>query len=157
MTNALDLSETEEEAETENLLEYFLRSQDDTGLVCIVFILTSIDNMRPQDNASSQKFYFFQFPSPFPQFESGTCPSEIRGIVLEKHVSFAPDTNPSTSTTDEKDPRSDTEEPRANESHPSGEIGLLEVYESGIVRIRLGGEILYDVSLISYEGIKCEV
>ncbi|KAF7308715.1 hypothetical protein HMN09_00721200 [Mycena chlorophos] len=131
--NALDLSESEEEEEYEDLIEHFAQQEpmaDDSAL-------------------REEKLYFFQFPSPFPTFTSPTPPAPASEPeapeTTGKHVSFADGVKlgaPAPAATP-------TPAPEAAPAKPpvlDGIIGDLEVYRSGAVKMRLQNGILLDVT-----------
>ncbi len=117
--------------------------------------------------AQQERLYLFQFPTPFPVFES----SENLPIVVDdmqdvmpdlkqppsekalgKKVAFAADTKPGSEMSDLSaaptgNPASTaTEQKKGEKPEVDGIIGRLEIYQSGAVRMRLGNGILYDVS-----------
>ncbi|KAI0343222.1 hypothetical protein BDW22DRAFT_1394091 [Trametopsis cervina] len=135
LANALNLSDSEEEEELEDII-------DDFAAV----------NMEDAD-VRQERLYFFQFPNPFPKFFSpSAAPPEDKGKGKEtagpepagKKVSFAPDAKPAapgaapgpSKTQPEEEP-----EPKAE-----GLVGQLEVYASGAVKMRLANGILLDVT-----------
>ncbi|KAG8220923.1 RNA polymerase III RPC4-domain-containing protein [Butyriboletus roseoflavus] len=140
-SNALNLSESEEEEALEDLMEDFAIQA----------------NMA--EGVRQERLYFFQFPEPFPTFVSTSVPttesskemdidSPDQGpSTLKRKVSFATDTKPpasaSESTTSETQvgPEAPKEMPRVD-----GVIGHIEVYRSGRVKMRLGNEIVLNVS-----------
>jgi len=138
LANALDLSESEEEEETEDLHEFFARQQDEMD----------------QERQQSQKLYFFQFPTPFPTFEVEERPMDapdLKGKAPEKRVTFTADTKPAglNGVGDTKSGPEVLKEAEPVKAKPSGEIGQLEVYASGAVKIRLGNNTLLDVMAAS--------
>jgi len=131
LANALDLSESEEEEETEDLHDFFARRQDEMD----------------QDRQQARKLYFFQFPSPFPTFELEEQPADVKGKAPEKRVTFTSDTKPPgvNGTGGTQDAGEAEKAGEAAQPKPSGQIGQLEVYASGAVKIRLGNNVLLDV------------
>ncbi|KAA1468820.1 hypothetical protein DENSPDRAFT_815390 [Dentipellis sp. KUC8613] len=132
LANALDLSESEDEEEMDDLIEDFAtheRQGEDLG-------------------ENQERLYFFQFPEPFPVFVPSETPSAVaKGKMPEvegKHVSFATDTKPPAAGTASR-PESVDKEPEPPE-HVDGIIGQLEIYQSGAVKMRLANGIVMDVS-----------
>ncbi|KLO11606.1 hypothetical protein SCHPADRAFT_463611 [Schizopora paradoxa] len=149
LANALDLSESEDEEEMENIFGDFAQPDGDMDL----------------DGVRQEKLYFFQFPEPFPNFAVPVAPDKGKGVAKGEHaednnpktediksekgkkVSFAPDvkapsgaSTPSTIEPD-KDPLKDAPPPL-----PQGIIGRLEIYQSGAVKMRLENGNLLDVT-----------
>ncbi|KAI9511611.1 RNA polymerase III RPC4-domain-containing protein [Russula earlei] len=126
LANALDLSESEEEEEMEDIIHDFSRDREDQGL-------------------RQERLYFFQFPAPFPTFVSQSPalsePSRSDGAPASegKRVSFSADTKPPAVMPEDVD----KERPPA---HVDGVIGQLEMYQSGAVKMRLANDILLDVT-----------
>ncbi|KAI0272483.1 RNA polymerase III RPC4-domain-containing protein [Gloeopeniophorella convolvens] len=130
LANALDLSESEEEEEMEDIIEDFAQS-------------AIADSEEP--DLRQERLYFFQFPSPFPTFVSPTSSqpaAEAAPAAPEaqgKRVSFSEDTKPPASAPEDVD----KEQPPV---HVDGMIGQLEIYQSGAVKMRLANGILMDVT-----------
>ncbi|KAJ7224429.1 RNA polymerase III RPC4-domain-containing protein [Mycena pura] len=129
--NALDLSESEEEEEFEDLIEHFAQQE----------------NVNEDATLREERLYFFQFPSPFPSFvppaaaADTVAPPAATVETNVKRVSFADDVKSGSLS---KEP---TENPKAEEpSLIDGIIGSLEVYRSGAVKLRLQNGILLDVT-----------
>jgi len=131
LANALDLSESEEEEEMENIIIDFSQEREDQGF-------------------RQERLYFFQFPAPFPTFvsEPPTHPdkSEPGGNAHtpapgneSKRVSFSADTKPPAAVPEDVDKEKPPE-------HVDGVIGQLEIYQSGAVKMRLANGILLDVT-----------
>ncbi|KAJ8694779.1 hypothetical protein PTI98_007429 [Pleurotus ostreatus] len=140
LANALDLSESEEEEEMEDLVEDFARAStaDDTF------------------DSRQDRLFWFQFPSPFPTFtspqrseaQSTTNTPEPTATTSQnsgKKVAFAPDTKPPAPSL-KSSPSVAPEEEKQAEPTIDGIIGQLEVYQSGAVKIRLGNGILLDAA-----------
>ncbi|KAF8159716.1 RNA polymerase III RPC4-domain-containing protein [Crassisporium funariophilum] len=132
-SQALNLSESEEEEELEDIIEDFA---------------TQI-SMDVDDTMREERLYFFQFPAPFPTFFSKTTNSQTTEPVPEvaaKKVTFAPDSkqSPATATSSQTPPVVETESKKPE--FIDGTIGQLEVYRSGAVKIRLANGILLDVN-----------
>ncbi|PCH44215.1 hypothetical protein WOLCODRAFT_77085 [Wolfiporia cocos MD-104 SS10] len=138
LANAVDLSESEEEEELEDIIDDFALAND----------------MDVDSNIRQERLYFFQFPEPFPTFVSNaTAPSEPTSAKEEggaRKVTFAEDTKPPAAngvpaagpSGSQADPDSAVkEDPKVD-----GVIGQLEIYESGAVKMRLGNGILLDVT-----------
>lgn len=138
LANAIDLSDSEQEEELEDIIEDFaaqISSDADSAL-------------------REERLYFFRFPSPFPTYLPGLVdPSpisvdvEMPDAAAAKSVTFAIDVKPPSPT-----PSSSRLTPSVVASDPAkpealdGVIGQLEVYRSGAVKIRLDNGILLDVN-----------
>ncbi|KAF9778434.1 RNA polymerase III RPC4-domain-containing protein [Thelephora terrestris] len=141
LANAVNLSESEDEVEEEQIASDFFAIPD-----------SDFDHDSHQD-----KIYFFQFPPTFPSF---TSPSSMvteppvpivdegkgKAVDVPKKVTFAiPEGQGSGAVT----PTTKPDEPTA-EKIPGppidGIIGQLELYRSGAVKMRLANGILLDVS-----------
>ncbi|VDB85008.1 unnamed protein product [Peniophora sp. CBMAI 1063] len=136
--NALNLSESEEEEEMEDLIEDFrARTDQDTF-----------------DANEERKLLLFQFPEPFPIF-TGRPPTphpqaaatpiadpKGKGKAAEKKgVSFAQGTKPG------QPAKAPVEEAAPEEQeYFDGVIGQLEVHRSGAVKMRLANGIVMDVT-----------
>ncbi|KAF5336184.1 hypothetical protein D9611_006268 [Ephemerocybe angulata] len=147
VANALDLSESEEEEEEpelEDVIEDFA---------------TQVNIDSEDASLREERLYLFQFPTPFPTFlpnpkpSEGELPAEDGDVEMgdaTKKVSFGPDVKPpadekptpATSRTASTAP-SDAPKP---EEPLDGVVGRLEVYRSGAVKIRLGDDIVLDVT-----------
>ncbi|KAF8449049.1 RNA polymerase III RPC4-domain-containing protein [Boletus edulis BED1] len=134
-SNALNLSESEDEEELEDLVEDF-----------------AIQTNTSEEGIRQERLYFFQFPEPFPTFVSALVqttmdPPNPGPSSVKRKVSFAADTkspaSPSGSTVGTTQVALDTpkEKPKVD-----GMIGQLEVYRSGMVKMRLGNGIVLNVS-----------
>ncbi|KAJ7583421.1 RNA polymerase III RPC4-domain-containing protein [Mycena floridula] len=120
--NALNLSDSEEEEELEDIMENFMPE----------YSAPSSDADIRQD-----RLYFFQFPSPFPDFQ----PAKAADVDVEmvepsssKKVTFAPDTKPAEIPEEKGGVELD------------GVIGHLDIYRSGAVKMRLQNGIVLDVT-----------
>lgn len=140
LANAVDLSDSEEEEELEDIIDDFAfanEAEEDT-------------------NIRQERLYFFQFPSPFPTFISNAPPpADPEPPLLDKaddnskKVTFAQDTKPPAPVPGAVPPvgatnaqtKVEKEEPKID-----GIIGQLEIYESGAVKMRLGNGIVMDVT-----------
>jgi len=142
LANAVDLSESEEEEDLENII-------DD-------FAALPIDDMDTGAPISQDRLYFFQFPTPFPTFVSksnslGAEPSGELPASKTKKVKFTEDTKPpatpeaSVTPAPEGEKASDKADPKLD-----GIVGQLEMYQSGAVKMRLGNGILLDVSAATH-------
>ncbi|KAG8893707.1 hypothetical protein FRB99_001790, partial [Tulasnella sp. 403] len=129
--HALDLSESEQEEEMEDIVEHF----------------TSRNLQQDQDQPEDEELYLFQFPSPFPSFqlESGTATGPVSNTNAAsdekgkgKSVSWAPDLKKSEG--DEKVPVEQDDVKLRD-----GLVGQLEIYKSGAVKIRFGDHVVMDV------------
>lgn len=114
---------------------------------------------RAMQLSQDNRLYFFQFPSPFPKFlpapevislDEDTLMDDVtleKGKGKEKEtgrpksVSFAPETKPGATST--------TSEGAAKDAPLDGVIGRLEIYKSGLVKMRLGDNIVFDVSVLT--------
>ncbi|KAJ7115791.1 RNA polymerase III RPC4-domain-containing protein [Mycena epipterygia] len=136
--NALDLSESEEEEEFEDLIEHFARQE----------------NVNEDPALREESLYFFQFPSPFPTFlpPAAAVPETVPEVVDPsiKRVTFADDVKPGSLPGSSRGSMAPPEEPVAvkpeETSVTDGIIGSLEVYRSGAVKMRLQNGILLDVT-----------
>ncbi|RPD64407.1 hypothetical protein L226DRAFT_533687 [Lentinus tigrinus ALCF2SS1-7] len=142
MANAVDLSESEEEEELEDII-------DD-------FALTQEQQQEEDTDIRQERLYFFQFPEPFPAFQS-RHPQENADIKGKgkaepgtsedpaKKVTFADDTKPPAPAAGATGAAAAAE--KATE-HPTvdGVVGQLEIYESGAVKMRMPNGIVYDVT-----------
>ncbi|KAJ6518623.1 RNA polymerase III RPC4-domain-containing protein [Mycena sanguinolenta] len=137
--NALDLSESEEEEEFEDLIEHFARQEA----------------VAEDPSLREERLYFFQFPSPFPTFTSPAAPisdsvPDVAADSSTKRVSFADDTKPESLPGSARGSMAPPDAPtdvKAEETPViDGIIGDLEVYRSGAVKMRLQNGILLDVT-----------
>ncbi|KAJ8094759.1 hypothetical protein PM082_010765 [Marasmius tenuissimus] len=126
LANALDLSESEEEEELEDIIEDFNQQGD--------------INENDDPSLRQDRLYFFQFPAPFPTFEIGSPgDSDPSTSNPAKKVSFAPDVKP-------EQQQQESEQKKQEAEHTvDGLIGRLEIYKSGAVKMRLANGILLDV------------
>lgn len=169
MANALDLSESEEEEELEDVIEDFISvphegadADDPDVSSCKNYYISVLNRQWPSFQLSQDnRLYFFQFPSPFPKFlpapvvidldsdthmadaAAPTPPDKGKGKETDsarsKSVSFAPETKP------EAKPSATSESDAAKNVPLDGIIGRLEIYRSGIVKMILGDNIVLDV------------
>ncbi|KAF5383831.1 hypothetical protein D9615_003678 [Tricholomella constricta] len=128
--NALDLSESDEEEELEDIIEHFAATAD----------------VEQDPDLREERLYFFQFPSPFPAFKSAT----FSPPTPEEHVAMAEPTNVKiASSGDVKVDPGSSKKPAAESETPQpkvdGVIGKLEMYRSGAVKMRLANGIVLDV------------
>ncbi|KAH8093816.1 RNA polymerase III RPC4-domain-containing protein [Cristinia sonorae] len=145
LANAVDLSDSEEEEVLEDIVDDFAVPID----------------MSEDPDVRQERLYFFQFPEPFPTFISTTVKDEKgKGVAVSptdeptgsKKVKFAEDTKPPASGASTPLGTSGAATPQVKkesiEDEPkiSGVVGQLEVYQSGVVKIRLGNGILLDVT-----------
>jgi DNA-directed RNA polymerase III subunit RPC4 len=93
------------------------------------------------DDARAQ-MYLFQFPAPFPTF--------IRPAPLEEPKPESPRSKRVTFAEDVKDGQEDAsghvKKEKADPGPLEGIIGHLEILASGAVRMRLGNDMVFDVS-----------
>ncbi|KAF9473363.1 hypothetical protein BDN70DRAFT_908885 [Pholiota conissans] len=140
--NALNLSDSEEEEELEDIIEDF-----------------AIQNTIATDGevTHEDRLYFFQFPSPFPKFaykndspvasSSNAMDVDPTAAGVPKKVSFAPDAKADVATAVSGSRTPSTVPSEVEPAQPlDGVIGQLEVYRSGAVKIRLANGILLDVA-----------
>ena len=148
LANALDLSESEEEEEMEDIIVDFSQDSEVNLLRSPHSHMNLTLTLRAQDQGLRQeRLYFFQFPAPFPTFVSDQpTPLDTSGQAdppggesTPKRVSFSADTKPPAAEPEDVD----KEKPPA---HVDGKIGQLEIYQSGAVKMRLANGILLDVT-----------
>ncbi|CCM02436.1 uncharacterized protein FIBRA_04535 [Fibroporia radiculosa] len=149
LANAVDLSESEEEEELEDIIDDFALGND----------------VEEDSNIRQERLYFFQFPSPFPKFVSNALsppsppppvdfdPASADSVKpdVPKKVTFAQDTKPPASAAPTgppvpRTPDSQGKQEKTEELKIDGTIGQLEIYESGAVKMRLGNGIVMDVT-----------
>ncbi|KAH9945719.1 RNA polymerase III RPC4-domain-containing protein [Amylocystis lapponica] len=139
LANAVDLSESEEEEELEDIIDDFAMASD------------------TQDDPSirQERLYFFQFPRPFPTFlskspaSSGPTPGAAAGGENSpKKVTFADDTKSPAPAGSAAAPDGPPEPAFIDKGDQKidGVIGQLEIYESGAVKMRLANGMVMDVS-----------
>ncbi|KAH9935927.1 RNA polymerase III RPC4-domain-containing protein [Epithele typhae] len=137
MANAVDLSESEDEEELEDIIDDFAQKQE------------QID----EPSFGQELLYFFQFPEPFPVFEPRPAPPTAdakgkgradpgNGEESTKKVTFAEDTKPPA----HGGSGPDASEKAAEDTKLDGVVGQLEIYESGAVKMRLKNGILMDIT-----------
>jgi len=151
LANAVDLSESDEEEELEDIIEDFaLESEPLEG-----------------GDVRRERLYFFQFPEPFPIFLPKRSPPDADPIDVDmsdpnaaadvsdakgKRVSFAQDTKPPaaagtpTPTGSTPAPAPTPAQGQEENVKLDGQIGQLEIYASGAVKMRMGNGILLDVT-----------
>ncbi|EPQ56451.1 hypothetical protein GLOTRDRAFT_59707 [Gloeophyllum trabeum ATCC 11539] len=150
LANAVDLSESEEEEELEDIIEDFALEAEPLE----------------ESDVRQERLYFFQFPEPFPTFVPRQPLPDAAPIDVDmpdpstltdgsdakgKRVSFANDTKPpAASPTPASAPGADgiglAPDQKPEEVKLDGQIGQLEIYQSGAVKMRLGNGILMDVT-----------
>jgi len=152
LANALDLSESEEEEEMENIIVDFSQEREEVNDFARHILRqkqkkTDIQLVQDQQDLQQERLYFFQFPAPFPTFVSElpthpdkSEPGDAPGNE-SKRVSFSADTKPPAAMPEDVD----KEKPPA---HVDGVIGQLEIYQSGAVKMRLANGILLDASAL---------
>ncbi|KAF8216323.1 RNA polymerase III RPC4-domain-containing protein [Mycena galopus ATCC 62051] len=139
--NALDLSDSEEEEEFEDLIEHFARQEP----------------VAEDPSLREERLYFFQFPSPFPTFAPPAAADvdvvpepEAAADPSTKRVSFADDVKPGSVPSSARGSMAPPDAPAAPKVEETplidGIIGSLEVYRSGAVKMRLQNGILLDVT-----------
>ncbi|KAF9245249.1 RNA polymerase III RPC4-domain-containing protein [Melanogaster broomeanus] len=141
-SNALDLSESEEEEDVEDLIDDFAIQAD----------------IGEEAGIRQERLYFFQFPEPFPTFVSNAAslsePSSAMEVdapdqgvsTVKRRVSFAADVKSPAPTTNSTTPAEIAAEPPKEIPKIDGIIGQLEVYRSGTVKMRLDNGIVLQVS-----------
>ncbi|KAG8930693.1 hypothetical protein FRC02_003795 [Tulasnella sp. 418] len=144
--NALDLSESEEEEELEDLVEHFTRRNlEESG----------------DEILSGEQLYLFQFPSPFPTFVPPTVNSDSIDVDAQPSSSTT-SAKPDSPETDHKgkgkavtwapdvknveDSKPVKKEDDITVQHLDGIIGQIEVYRSGAIKMKLGSDIIMEVS-----------
>ncbi|KAG6899878.1 hypothetical protein C0993_005848 [Termitomyces sp. T159_Od127] len=127
--NALDLSDSGEEEELEDIIEHFAAAA----------------NVEQDSDLREERLYLFQFPSPFPTFVSPDTnifvPVEggpLSDGTTSKKVAFAEPVK--------SEPNAPSTEAKPAEPKVDGVIGRLEVYRSGAVKMRLANGIVLDVT-----------
>ncbi|KAI6112688.1 RNA polymerase III RPC4-domain-containing protein [Pisolithus sp. B1] len=141
--DSLEQSESEEEAEIEDLIADFAFQAD----------------IGQEEDVRQERLYLFQFPEPFFTFVKSTAPHSATPMdvdtpdsrILEtkqRKVSFAADVKPPAPITASSSAATADDDPSAQKDSPKvdGIIGQLEVYRSGAVKMRLGNDILLNVS-----------
>ncbi|KAF9525978.1 RNA polymerase III RPC4-domain-containing protein [Crepidotus variabilis] len=131
-TQALNLSESEEEEEMDDIMSSFMARA-----------------VNQQGGAFLQdRLYLFQLPSPFPTFSSNQTPMEVDKALDsgEKRVSFAPNVKQDTSTSSRTAYSAPDTSEQKQPSSLEGRIGQLEFYRSGAVKMRLANHVLLDVN-----------
>ncbi|KAI0352301.1 hypothetical protein OH77DRAFT_798124 [Trametes cingulata] len=143
MANAVDLSESEEEEELEDIIDDFAQTQQEA---------------EEDADVRQERLYFFQFPNPFPIFQApqsenvdmkGKGKAEDGGSSEEggKKVTFAEDTKPpAPAAAAAPAAGAAAEDKTAEQAKVDGVIGQLEIYESGAVKLRMGNGIVMDVT-----------
>ncbi|KAK7686403.1 hypothetical protein QCA50_010627 [Cerrena zonata] len=144
LANAIDLSESEDEEELEDIVDDFAPQ----------------DAMQDDPFAHHDRLFFFQFPEPFPTFvsksKSDKTPSiptvptpndKGKGVDRERKVSFAENTKPPGPSGPPTNGAIATESKEIQEDPKvDGVVGQLEIYQSGAVKMRMGNGIVYDVT-----------
>jgi len=138
LANALDLSDSEEEEELEDLIEDFSQQADLSG----------------DPDVRQERLYFFQFPTPFPAFclpnalpiDVDANQTSVASDSSPKRVTFATEPAPGSSGTSAVPESVPQGKEGDTEPKVDGVIGQLEVYQSGAVKMRLGNGILLDVT-----------
>lgn len=88
--------------------------------------------------------YLFQFPAPFPTFIQPAPAAEPKPeSPRSKRVTFAEDVKDGR---DEKSPSGHMKKEKEDPEPLEGIIGHLEILASGAVRMRLGNDMVFDVS-----------
>ncbi|KAF7794473.1 hypothetical protein EIP86_005607 [Pleurotus ostreatoroseus] len=129
LANAVHLSDSEEEEEMEDIIDDFALNM----------------NMDTDDDIQQERLYFFQFPHPLPTFLSkseGTresiVPEPSEGSAATPKAEDGKPADPTTPQTEGK--------LAAEPAKIDGVVGQLEIYRSGAVKMRLGNDILLDVT-----------
>ncbi|QRV89027.1 DNA-directed RNA polymerase III subunit C4 [Ceratobasidium sp. AG-Ba] len=139
LANALDLSESEEDEELEDLVEDFLaNNQPDESL-----------------DSAQNKLYYFQFPNPFPKFElpPTEAPTAIDVDMVDlstqkgkQKVTFAENAKEQTLSDDDEERPAQVKTEEDADKPTGGIIGQLEIYRSGLIKMRLGNGIVMEVT-----------
>ncbi|KIJ65703.1 hypothetical protein HYDPIDRAFT_27694 [Hydnomerulius pinastri MD-312] len=140
-SNALNLSDSEDEEELEDLIEDFAIQAD----------------VAEEESIRQERLYFFQFPEPFPTFVSHAAsePSsamdvdapELDSSAGKRKVSFAADVKPPAPAANSATPAPGAaSEPPKEIPKVDGIIGQLEVYRNGAVKMRLDNGIVMNIS-----------
>ncbi|KAJ3497926.1 hypothetical protein NLJ89_g10286 [Agrocybe chaxingu] len=132
LIDALDLSESDDQEELEDIIEDFATQAD----------VVMDESMR------EDRLYLFQFPTPFPTFRSKNASAMNVGPPSDsttKKVSFAPDVKPDVDGTPSRTASSAPSDVKVSDP-VDGLVGQLEVYRSGAVNIRLANGVLLDVN-----------
>ncbi|KAF5351547.1 hypothetical protein D9758_007173 [Tetrapyrgos nigripes] len=126
LSNAVDLSESEDEEELEDIIDDFNQNVE----------------LETDPSLRQDKLYCFQFPSPFPTFKAANTAPAVSSST--KRVTFAEETKPESSqaATSAQTSDKDSTQPELVD----GLIGKLEVYRSGLVKMRLTNGIVLDVT-----------
>ncbi|KAG6861340.1 hypothetical protein C0995_001319 [Termitomyces sp. Mi166 len=132
-SNALDLSDSDEEEELEDIIEHFAATA----------------NAEQDTDLREERLYLFQFPSPFPTFVSPDA--DLSSVPVEdvsmadgttgKKVAFASTVKSEAGASKASPAEAETVQPKVD-----GVIGRLEVYRSGTVKMRLANDIVLDVT-----------
>ncbi|KIP10042.1 hypothetical protein PHLGIDRAFT_85772 [Phlebiopsis gigantea 11061_1 CR5-6] len=129
LANAVDLSDSEEEEEMEDIMDDFAISLDaETG-----------------ESSLQERLYFFQFPDPLPEFIAKAS-SNAKGKGVDRSGSAQDGTKTVTFADGTKPAAPGTEGDQVAVEKLDGVIGQLEVYQSGAVKMRLSNGILLDVN-----------
>lgn len=138
-SNALDLSDSEEEEELEDFVEDFTFKAD-------------VADGTP---SFEDRLYFFQLPAPFPIIVQPMDGMDVDQAPQSdgRHVSFAPDVKPAavpaSGVTVKKEPGIKKEPVDCildGTEHLDGVIGTLLVRQSGRIQMQLGNGAIYDVT-----------
>ena len=114
--------------------------------------------MSQDTDIRQERLYFFQFPEPFPVFQSQNAQTnaDIKGKAKAdsaageesaKKVTFAEDTKPPAAVPAASADGQAATDKAAESSTVDGVIGQLEIYESGTVKMRMRNGIVMDVGL----------
>lgn len=167
LANAVNLSESEDEVEEEQITgDFFTVPDPDFVRVFLSLLRSAYFFPALQDSAAREdKIYFFQFPPRIPTFISPlsmitepSVPTVDKGkgkaVDAPKKVTFAiQDGLGSGATTPTTKPEDATTE-KAPESPVDGIIGQLELYRSGVIKMRLANGILLDASFLRSSSLK---
>ncbi|KAJ3536397.1 hypothetical protein NM688_g6845 [Phlebia brevispora] len=130
LANAVHLSDSEEEEEMEDIIDDFELAM----------------NMDTETDIRQERLYFFQFPNPLPKFLSNAASQQ------PPTASQSEDSSSKVSGEDAKPQAAATPlnaevkaEPEAA-AQVDGIVGQLEIYRSGAVKMRLGNDIVLDVT-----------
>jgi len=147
LAQALDLSESEEENELENLRDDFITG---SSLVSSVTCQVGSPLTCMQDDLDDARtwMYLFQFPEPFPTFIRPAVAKEPKPeSPRSKRVTFAEDVKEGR---EEKYSSGHVKKEKEDPEPLEGIIGHLEILASGAVRMRLGNDMVFDVSWLKW-------
>ncbi|KAJ3761840.1 RNA polymerase III RPC4-domain-containing protein [Lentinula raphanica] len=121
--------------------------EEDRKELVAMFDDLGVANHTKDADVNTQRLYLFQFPQPFPTFSAkadDNVHKEAPANPASKKVTFAPDvkTESDIQPSSSRDPSA----PAEKKEELDGIIGHIEVYRSGARKIRLGDNIVLEVS-----------